>query len=168
MTTPCRTLERVTESLTVAEFWDRCRAQQPELPETPPLAWAFGATPAHADGLLQLVLDGVKTGTSSSLWDFESGGDPLPEEGEFSIILDGAGVPRAVIKTTQIRIVAFGDVDAEHARAEGEGDRTLGHWRAVHERYWREHSQNPRGYEDDMPVVCERFRLLYPPVPRSR
>nr|WP_309491663.1 ASCH domain-containing protein [Microbacterium sp. Se5.02b] len=49
----------------------------------------------------------------------------------------------------------------------GEGDRTLSHWREVHERYWREHSENPRGFEPDMPVVCERFRLLLPPQPGS-
>lgn len=26
--------------------------------------------------------------------------------------------------------------------------------------FWREYSENPRGFEPDMPVVCERFRLL--------
>lgn len=146
---------------TLTAFWGRCRARVPGLPEALPEAWAFGATPAHADGLLALVLDGIKTGTASSLWDYDATGDPLPREGEFSIILDGAGLPRAVIETTSIRVVPFGEVDAAHAAAEGEGDLTLAHWRAVHERYWREHSENDRGFEPDMPVVCERFRLVY-------
>lgn len=146
----------------LADFWTGCRARLPELPEALPEAWAFGATPGHADELLDLVLAGVKTGTASSLWDYDASGEPLPQEGEFSIILDGAGAPRAVIQTTRIRIVPFDEVDAEHAHAEGEGDRTLASWREVHERYWRAYSENPRGYEPDMPVVCERFRLLYP------
>jgi uncharacterized protein YhfF len=137
----------------------------PSLPEAVPLAWAFGATPAHADGLLELVLAGTKVGTASSLWDYETSGDPLPEVGELSVILDGQGEPRAVIETTHISVVPFDRVDDEHAYAEGEGDRTLAHWRAVHERYWREHSENPRGYEPHMPVVCERFRLLWPGPP---
>lgn len=53
------------------------------------------------------------------------------------------------------------EVSAEHAYSEGEGDRSLASWREIHERYWRHHSENPRGFEPDMPVVCERFRLLY-------
>ncbi|MFW2512503.1 ASCH domain-containing protein [Demequina sp. SO4-13] len=156
------TVVRVTEPSALAAFWNDCRELMPHLPEALPEAWAFGATPAHADSLLALVLDGAKTGTASSLWDYEPSGEPLPQEGELSIILDGAGIPRALIETTKIRIVPFDQVDADHARAEGEGDRTLAYWRAVHERYWREHSENPRGFEPDMPVVCERFRLLAP------
>lgn len=82
--------------------------------------------------------------------------------GELSILLDGAEVPRAVIETVAVEVVPFDQVDEEHAFAEGEGDRTLAHWREVHERFWRLHSENPRGYEPDMPVVCERFHLLLP------
>lgn len=150
---------------TLSAFWAARRDEAPELPETVPEAWAFGATPDHADGLLDLVLRGLKDGTASSMWDYEATGDPLPEVGELSVILDGRGEPRAVIETTDLRVVPFDQVGEEHARAEGEGDRTLAHWRAVHERYWREHSENLRGYEPDMPVLCERFRLLWPEAP---
>lgn len=150
---------------TLSAFWSDRRAEVPTLPEAVPEAWAFGATPDHADGLLDLVLRGIKDGTASSMWDYEATGDPLPEVGELSVILDGRGEPRAVIETTDLRVVPFDQVGEEHARAEGEGDRTLAHWRAVHERYWREHSENPRGYEPDMPVLCERFRLLWPEAP---
>ena len=147
----------------LAEFWSARRGEMPHLPPAVPAAWAFGATPAHADDLLALVLEGVKTATASAVWDHEATGEPIPVEGELSIILDGRAVPRAVIETTRVRIVPFHEVDAAHAAGEGEGDRTLEHWREVHERYWREHSANPRGYEADMPVVCEEFRLVYPP-----
>lgn len=147
---------------TPAAFWEEVRRARPDLPEPVPEAWAFGATAEHADGLLDLVLAGTKTGTASSIWDYEATGDPLPVVGEFSIILDGSGVPRAVIETTHLQTVPFDRVTEEHAHAEGEGDRTLRHWRAVHERFWREHSENPRGFEPDMPVLCERFRLIHP------
>ena len=152
------------DSARIATFWSARRADMPDLPEAVPAAWAFGATPEHADDLLALVLEGIKTATASALWDHEATGEPVPVEGELSIILDGRAVPRAVIETTRVRIVPFDEVDASHAAAEGEGDRTLAHWRDVHEWYWREHSENPRGYEPDMPVVCEDFRLLYPPA----
>ncbi len=134
------------------------------LPETVPEAWAFGATPAQADGLLALVLHGIKTATSSSLWDYEYSKDPLPEPGLLNIILDGHAEPRALLETVSVEVVPFDEVQAPHAFAEGEGDRSLPDWRAVHERYWREHSENPRGFEPDMPVVCERLRLVYAPT----
>lgn len=152
----------MADSSAIDSFWRRVRSGDPDLPETAPEAWAFGATPPQADDLLSLVLEGVKTGTASSLWDYEATGDPLPAVGELSILLDGRGEPRAVIETTDVRIIAFDAVTAEHAHAEGEGDRTLDHWRAVHERFWREHSDNARGFAPDMPVVCELFRLIHP------
>ncbi|WP_101848216.1 ASCH domain-containing protein [Zhihengliuella sp. ISTPL4] len=152
----------MSDRTAIEDYWRDARTALPDLPEALPEAWGFGATPEHADELLALVLAGIKVGTASSLWDYEESGEPLPEVGELSIILDGTGAPRAVIETTAIDIVPFDDVDDEHAFAEGEGDRTLAHWREVHERYWRTHSENPRGYAPDMPVVCERFRLLLP------
>ena len=144
------------------EFWDNVRVARPALPTTLPEAWAFGATPEHADELLALVLNGAKTGTASSLWDYEATGDPLPQVGDLSIIVDGEGTPRAVIETIDLRTVPFDEVTDAHAYAEGEGDRTLQYWREVHERFWREHSEGPRGFAPDMPVVCELFRLVHP------
>ncbi|WP_125100787.1 ASCH domain-containing protein [Leucobacter chromiireducens] len=148
----------------VAEFWSRCRGAVPGLPDAVPEAWPFGATPAHADELLGLVLAGIKTGTASSLWDYETTGDPLPEVGDYSIILDGVGDPRAVIRTTALATVPFAEVSAEHAHSEGEGDRTLDDWRATHERYWRTYSESPRGFAPDMPILCERFELVWAPA----
>lgn len=125
-----------------------------------PPAWAFGATPAHADELLRLVLDGTKTATASAHADYAKEGEDLPAPGTLSIILDGAGHPRALIVTTEVRVVPFDQVDADHARDEGEGDRSLEHWRTVHEQFFAEHADG--GFQPDMPVVLERFRVLYP------
>lgn len=87
-------------------------------------------------------------------WDYDLTGDPVPKVGELSIILDGAGNPRAPIETATVDIVPLDKVIEEHAFSEGEGDRTLATWREIHERYWREHSDSPRGFEWVMPVVC--------------
>ena len=154
----------MTAAPEVHAFWDARRTERPELPESLPEVWAFGATPEHADALLDLVLAGIKTGTASSLWDYEATGDPLPRVGDYSVILDGAGAPRAVLETTSLDTVPFDEVTAEHAHSEGEGDRTLDDWRVTHERYWRQHSENPRGFEPDMPVLCERFRVVFPAI----
>lgn len=128
---------------------------------TPP-AWAFGADPAQADRLLELVLAGTKTATASALWDYEAGDEPLPEPGEMSIILDGRGHPRALVVTTEVRVVPFDQVDEGHAFAEGEGDRSLAYWRRVHRDFFMEHAAHDRGFVDDMPVVLEHFTVLVP------
>ncbi len=125
----------------------------------PPPAWSFGSSPAQADALLALVLAGTKTATASALSDYEPE-EPLPEIGALGIVLDGAGHPRALIETTGVTVVALEEVDAEHARLEGEGDGTLGHWRAVHEQFFATGSSE-RALDPTMPVVLERFRVVY-------
>ncbi|GAA1796634.1 MAG: ASCH domain-containing protein [Actinobacteria bacterium] len=127
-----------------------------------PPAWAFGATPQEADDLLALVLAGTKTATAGALDDYDAEGEPLPTAGTLSIVLDGAGNPRALIETTRVDVVAFDQVDAEHAFLEGEDDRSLESWRRIHERFFTEHADHDLGFRPDMPIVLERFRVIYP------
>ena len=126
-----------------------------------PQAWSFGSTPEMADRLLALVLAGTKTAGASQLWDYEASGDPLPRAGDLSIVLDGAGEPRALLRTTDVRVLPFEEVDAEHARLEGEGDLTLDYWRRAHEWFWTAYPEHDRGFSPTMPVVLERFEVLY-------
>lgn len=144
----------------IVAFWASSRIVIEGLPERVPDAWAFGAGEEQADRLLELVLAGTKTATASSLWDYEADQESLPAEGDFSIVLDGRGAPRAVIQTLAVDVIPFNEVTAQHARAEGEGDLSLAQWREAHERFWRKHSSNPRGFDVTMPVVCEAFRLV--------
>lgn len=131
----------------------------------PPPAWAFGATPQQADELLALVLDATKSATSSAHWGYESEAEELPRPGEFSIVLDGAGQPRALVRTTSVNVVPFSQVGEQHARAEGEGDLSLAYWREVHERFFTaELAEASREFSDDMLVVCEGLQLLYPRI----
>ncbi len=160
------------EESAVRAFWDLARFHAKlntaptyfgptTLEVVPPPAWSFGANPEQADALLELVLDGTKTATAGALWDYESDGEPLPEPGSLSIILDGRGHPRALIECTASAVVPFDEVDEEHARLEGEGDRSLVHWRDVHERFFTEVATHDHGFQPDMPVVLERFRVVY-------
>lgn len=126
-----------------------------------PPAWSFGGTPEQADELLRLVLGGAKTATASAQWDYDHAGEPLPRVGDLGIVLDGAGHPRALLETMRVDVVPFDEVDPEHARLEGEGDLTLAHWRTVHERFFRAQAEHDRGFEESMPIVLERFRVLY-------
>lgn len=140
-----------------------------------PPAWAFADNAALANELLALVLSGRKTATAGALWEHgpEHGqehqqSDPLPKVGQVSILLDGCGEPQAVIRTASVEVLPFNEVSAEHACCEGEGDRTLESWRRDHEIFWRRSLSSltpPREFADDMPVVCERFELLFPRAP---
>lgn len=147
----------------IDRFWSEASAVA-GLAGPPPPAWAFGDSPEMADELLALVLAGTKTATTDALWACEAAGEPVPAVGDLSIVLDGAGVPRCLLRTTEVRIVPFDAVPTDFARDEGEGDRTLGWWRTAHEAYFRRTLPAiGRAFAGDMPVVCERFAVLHPP-----
>lgn len=151
---------------TITRFWqDYLASLPPEVPHPAAFqAWAFGDSPALADELAALVLAGLKTATAGLVWAFEYDNEPLPKPGDYSIVLSGQGEPRCIIETTRVDVVPFKDVDAEQAYLEGEGDRTLEYFRAAHERFFkRECARIGRAYAWDMPVVCERFRLVLNP-----
>ena len=122
--------------------------------------WAFGDDP---DGLAALVRAGVKTATASALPLYALEGEALPEAGEYSVILDSRENAVCVIRATKVHIVPFRAVSPEHARKEGEGDLSLAHWRAVHRAFFtRELAEAGLAFDEDMPVVCEEFKAVYP------
>jgi len=121
--------------------------------------WAFGGedTPELADQLAALVVQGRKTATTGLLRDYQEEDAPLPRAGGHRYIIDSRQRPVCVVEITEVRIIPFGEVDADFARDEGEGDLSLEYWRTVHERFFG----NYGGVTDDTPVVCERFRVLH-------
>lgn len=127
--------------------------------------WSFGDSPALADALLALVLSGEKTATCGLLWEMGTADCPAPELGGYSVILDGAGVPRCVLQTTALTTLPFDRVPEDFALAEGEG--TFAQWRTKHWAYFeRRCAVLGKEPSDAMPVVCERFRVVFPHEPR--
>jgi len=124
----------------------------------PPPSWSFGDSAEMADRLLELVLAGRKTATSGLLQEYVDEDEPLPKTGDLSIIVDGSGRPRALLRDVEVKRVRFADVTSAQAAAEGEGDGTLESWREAHLQFWQR-----EGYEvsDDTVVVWERFEVLY-------
>lgn len=159
----------------IVQFWQHYLATLPEPLRTATQAAGYtaedwGDNPALADELGGLIAAGVKTATCGALWDYEATGDPIPTVGQKTIVLDGRGAPLCVIETTEITIRAFNAVDAQFAYEEGEDDRTLASWRTEHQRYFtRTLAASGHTFAETMPLVCERFRLLYPkPAGRSQ
>lgn len=150
---------------TVEQFW---QAYLATLPANAPahgaayVAEPFGDHPALADELGALVLEGKKTATCSSLWEWEAEGKPVTEVGAFWIVLDGRGAPLCIVQTTEVTVRRFDEVDAAFAYEEGEDDRSLHSWRAGHQRFFtRTLAAIGREFTPEMPLVCERFRVVY-------
>ena len=83
----------------------------------------------------------------------------MPQVGEQYLPVGYEDEPLGIVETTELRVLAAGDVDLQFARDEGEGFESVGEWRAPHARFW-----SKRGLvatlTDDTLVVCERFRLV--------
>lgn len=132
-------------------------------------AWHFGSGGEMADELASLVLEGAKRATAGAQWAYDAEGDELPEVGDYSVILDGSGEAACIIRTAHVDIVPFNAVDADFAAAEGEGDLSLEYWREGH---WRFISMDLASWglkpTEDMPIVCERFEVVWPPEAADR
>lgn len=153
----------LTEDLKL--FWQNYLNSLPEVERGDlkmPEAWAFGDGAEMADELGALVAAGIKTATASLLWEYEFEGSPLPKPGDLSIILDGHGHPICLIETVAVEVKPFKQVDDQFAFDEGEGDRTLKFWRDAHWRFFsRTCQQIGKELSEEMPVVCERFQLVW-------
>lgn len=130
-----------------------------------PPAWPFGDSPEMADELAGLVLRGIKTATCSLLWEYQAEGESPPQVGEISIVTAGSGEPLCLLETVEVIELPYDQVPAEFAFAEGEGNRSLDYWREEHWQFFGRVCQ-PLGLEParDMPLVCERFRVIYTPA----
>ncbi|MYS95258.1 MULTISPECIES: ASCH domain-containing protein [Streptomyces] len=118
------------------------------------------------DQLVAAILNGSKTSTTGLVVDYEHEGEPLPEVGNRSVVVDSDQRPVAVVEVTSVRVVPLAQVDLAHVTDEGEGHTSVAEWREGHERFW--HSEEMRAalgdpgftVDDTTPAVLERFRLV--------
>ena len=142
----------------VSEFW-RSFVEATGI-DGPYASDSFGSNPEMADELGRLVRDGQKRATTSLLSEYDEEDEPLPAVGNLSVVLDGRGTPLCVIRTVNVEVRAFGLVDEAFASVEGEGDRSLAYWRAVHVRFF---AGLGKPVDDDTMVVLETFEMLWSP-----
>ena len=120
------------------------------------------------DYLVQLVLDGVKTATSTLVAEYVGEVDPIDRVGDRWIVVDTAGRRLAVAETTESRITTIALVDDDFARAEGEGYTSKEEWRQAHEAFWNSYVQDIRRLLRDPTfeingatlIVAEQFRVV--------
>lgn len=157
----------MTENQFIEEYWqvfitaDETRTR--EYLNRGYTSWYFGDGEEMANELGALVVAGVKTATASLLWSYEADGESIPQVGDLSVVTDFHGNPMCIIETTEIRICPFNQVNAQFAYDEGEGDRSLEYWREGHWLFFsRECAAIECEPDEEMKVVCERFRKVYP------
>jgi uncharacterized protein YhfF len=121
----------------LAPFW-RAFAATRRADPTPRFleAFHFDDHAESADALGALVLVGRKRATAALLWTHEAAGTQPPAPADLSIVTDFAGTPLCVIETTR-----------------------------AHEAFFaRECARIGRVPQPDMPVVCERFEVVFVPA----
>ena len=142
-------------------LWNRYRQQVPDAPETPYDCFHFCDNEADADECADLVVRDIKRGTAASVAELERAGMRLPVPGDISVVTRWNGDAVAVIKTVQVDIRRFDDVDEAFARREGEGDKTLAYWRKVHDAYFRRVLKGSGvAVDGDLLIVCEQFERV--------
>jgi uncharacterized protein YhfF len=150
---------------TIRKYWAQFLASLP--PNSPYrtmsyIAEGWGDSPVLADELGALIVQGIKTATCSALWEWQAEGNPIPDVGLITIALDGRGEPLCIVETVEVTIRKYNEVDADFARQEGEGDLSLRYWREAHRNYFsRVLKKIGKEFSEEMPLVCERFRVIY-------
>ena len=80
------------------EFW-QAYARHADRADADYVVVAFGDNPEMATELAALVVSGVKRATASLMREFSSPDNPLPEVGDFVVIVDGTGNPQCIYRT---------------------------------------------------------------------
>jgi uncharacterized protein YhfF len=116
----------------------------------------LGTPGAFRDELNSLVLSGAKRATAGLAAEYRTEGEVLEHVGEHLVLVDNDGARLAEVEITSVEECPFGEVSWDFADSEGEGFRSIEHWREGHSRYW-----GAEGHRIDSgtEVVCLRFRL---------
>lgn len=128
----------------------------------PPKTIHFCDNEQDANECAKLVQKGVKRATSDSLLGLQNRKERLPKIGDFTIVTNWDGEAQCIIETTKVRLKPFFSIDEEYARLEGEGDKSLEHWKKVHWDYYsRELAEFDRLPRESMIVVCQEFEIVF-------
>lgn len=118
-------------------------------------SFLFGDSKKLCDELTSLVVSGKKIATCESLSVYESGKEKLPSVGRIDIAADWGGKPAVAIRTIEIEVKKFNEVEEGFALDEGENDDLEG-WRKDH----REYFETNGDFYPEMKLVCERFEAV--------
>ena len=120
---------------------------------------SVGSAPECADEGAVLILNGVKTLTSSAFWNYPDG--KIPFVGALSVRVDGTGRPRGIVETTRVEIMPFQAITEDMAQDYGEGERTADWWRRVMGQFYQTSAtRHGVAFTDDTALIWEWFVVV--------
>jgi uncharacterized protein YhfF len=117
--------------------------------------FVFGDSKELCDELTALVVRGEKIATCEALSAYASGEEEMPVLGRVDIALTWERKPAVAIRTIEIEIRMFDEVEEAFALDEGENTDLAG-WRKDHQEYFERNGH----FDIEMKVVCERFEVV--------
>lgn len=126
----------------------------------------LGNTAALCERLIGYIIARDKTGVFSQPTDFPDG--QLPRPGEFAVLADFDDRPRCLIRYDECEVLPFTAIGPEHVTIETPPMRDVAKFRAFHRNYWTPILE-ARGerFDENAPIVFQRFTCLYPPKPEQ-
>lgn len=114
--------------------------------------------------LNKLVLDGIKTGTSSvDDGEYQAEHELFETVGERQWLVDEFEKPIALIEYTAIEWVPFSKIGWEFVQSEGEGYQSVAEWQKDHSQFWKQFGVEVR---PDTEVICYSFKVIERLKPR--
>ena len=145
----------------IDDYWNQAIASNPELAVDHQIR-SIGIDEETTVLIIDFIKEGEKVGTFSLPWLMESENIPASHTGQPIILLSYDGKPEIVVQITDIEETKFGEIDYEVTKIDGPPVRDPEVWIPLHREYWN-NILKPYGRSctDDMPVIVERFKLVY-------
>ena len=145
-------------------FWREAKSALPQagLADDYQVRW-IGLDDETTRQIFELITLGDKTGTFTLPWIIERTEQPAPAVGDCIILIGFDGTPTQLLRLTHIEQVPFGEITAAHTAVDGTPVRALEVWKPLHTQYWNSLlAPWSLSVSDTMPVLIEKFELLYP------
>lgn len=153
----------------IASFWQSARATVPGLTAAGYKVRTFGRGAEMSNTLLNLIATGQKTGTFALEAEYQRDPAARPAVGDHFIVQRHDGSPALVYRVTEVTTVPFSGIGPDHVAVEGPNARDVDIWRKIHWPYWGALLKDwGLPASEDMPVVFQRFTLVYVTPPASK
>ena len=145
----------------IDDYWNQVIASKPELAVDHQIR-SIGIDEETTVLIIDFIKEGEKVGTFSLPWLMQSENIPASHTGQPIILLSYDGKPEIVVQITDIAETTFGEIDYDVTKIDGPPVRDPEVWIPLHREYWN-NILKPYGRSctDDMPVIVERFQLVY-------
>ena len=117
--------------------------------------WHFGSDMKTANELFDLVLREEKVATSYLFF------NSTKLNKGFSVLTNWDKTKKLIILTTDIYVTTFSEITAEHAKKEGEANKSLESWQKIHKDFFsKELKKHNLNFNENIKIVCEEFKVI--------